>query len=92
VIDEILKIGSNFNIYLKLYLEAFMSIFKQVIFFVFGTVGFLMEANANCSRCTKIEEERKKEQAEHPVQADYYDDAIHLHDGGLETGKKNDRV
>src|SRR5262245_22558436 len=35
---------------------------------------FTSEISAYCARCVKIEEERAKEQAEHPQTVGYYDD------------------
>lgn len=37
------------------------------------------QVNAYCSKCAKIEEERAKEQAEHPQPVKYYDDQVGLH-------------
>jgi uncharacterized surface protein with fasciclin (FAS1) repeats len=51
------------------------------------TIGMLVaisilcthQLSAYCSRCVKIEEERAKEQSEHPQTLGYYDDQISLH-------------
>ncbi len=49
------------------------------------------QLSAYCARCTKIEEERTKEETEHPHHLGYYDDQIHLHESEKGSLKEESR-
>lgn len=42
-------------------------------------IGFVGQAQAYCAKCVKIEDDREKEQAAHPMPWNYYDDITNVH-------------